>query len=133
MLIWTVAIVVGPLPIELDGVTEYAVVAAGAEMLTEQAVDEMPLPQAHEVTALPAEQLALSVTEVPAATGDEEVLGDWAMLQLLGAEPSPAVPIYTVVLNVAPGPEAFDGVTVYVVVVPGATVRAEPRTPMFQL
>ena len=133
MLIWTVAIVVGPLPIEFDGVTEYAVVAAGAEMLTEQAVDEMPLPQAHEVTALPAEQLALNVTEVPAATGDEEVLGDWAMLQLLGAEPGPALPIYTVVLNVAPGPEAFDGVTVYDVVVPGATVRAEPRTPMFQL
>ena len=102
-------------------------------MLTEHPVDEMPLPQAHEVTASPLEQLALKVTVDPGATGVELVLGDWEMLQLLGTEPTPPTPMYTVVLNVAPEPKELDGVTLYDVVTPGATVRDVPKTPMFQL
>ena len=70
------ALVVGPFPNEFDGTTEYPAVAAGAETLTEQAVDEIPLPHAHEVTAPPVAQLALNVTVVPVATGVADVLGD---------------------------------------------------------
>ena len=59
------------------------------------------------------------------------------MLQLLGGEPPPpgggGGPIYTVVPKDAPTPGIFEGVTVYCVVTPGATVRAGPSTPMFQL
>ena len=108
--------------------------AEGAVTLIEHAVDEMPLVQVHEVTALPPLHDAVSVTLVPGATAPAAVFGDWPMLQLLGGRPPTGWdPMYTVVLKVAPGPAEFVGVTVYVVVDPGATVRDEPRTPMFQL
>ncbi|MBK7470965.1 MAG: hypothetical protein IPI73_10435 [Betaproteobacteria bacterium] len=120
-------------PYWLFAVAVYDVLAEGAVTLIEHAVDEMPLVHVHDVTALPPLHDTLSVTLVPAATAAAAVFGDWPMLQLLGATPPGLLPMYTVVLNVAPGPAALVGVTVYVVVEPGATVRDEPRTPMFQL
>lgn len=134
LLTWMVVLVGVADPYWLFAVAVYDVLLEGAVTLIEHAVDEMPLVQVQDVTALPPLHDAVSVTLVPAATAAEAVFGDWLMLQLLGGRPPGLLlPMYTVVENVAPGPEELVGVTVYVVVEPGATVRDEPSTPMFQL
>lgn len=71
-----VVLVDGAEPYELDAVTEYEELADSAETLTEQEVDEMPSLQVQEVTGLPVAQVAVSVTVVPAVTGEDAVFGD---------------------------------------------------------
>lgn len=94
---WTVVLVDGADPYELEAVTEYDVFVDGAVTLIEHPVEL--LLQAHEDTGLPLPQVAVSVTLVPALTG----FGDWPMLQLLGADPVLGGVILPVQLSVVVG------------------------------
>jgi hypothetical protein len=71
-------------PLELEAVAEYDVLVAGAEILIEHAVDEIPLFQAHAVGAFPVPQVTERLTVVVGATA---VLGLCVMLQFPGAVP----------------------------------------------
>ena len=111
----TVVLIELPGPDAFDGVTEYDVFTEGAVMLTEQDVDEIPPLHAHEVSGLPLPQVAVSVTDVPAWTAAELVLGDWDTTQLEGVAGGGGgveLPTYTVVLKGVPLPALFVGVTV---------------------
>jgi hypothetical protein len=91
VLMLSVVLIVLPAPVLFDGVTEYDVFAAGAETLTEHAVDEMPLVHEQLVNGLPVPHATERLTEVPAVTAVDCVFGDCEMTQPLGGDPPPPV------------------------------------------